>query len=163
MSDKAKGWFFIWGSCDLMDPTKVSHNSWTNLMWFDGPNEVWKSWSIKSHEFFVHSCFSGPKNLVWFNGPWKSSRVHQTTWGFGSTGYYFFTRHCGFLEHWNSQKSLCNIWQRFSCLLDESIEKKWKKKIFHGGLFFKSTLSVLRCTWTGRIIWKKFWDIILTI
>ena len=71
--------------------------------------------------------------------------------------------HCGFLKHWNSQKSLCNIWQCFSCLLDESIEKKWKKKKFHGGLFFKSTLSVLRCTWTGRIIWKKFWDIILTI
>ena len=58
--------------------------------------------------------------------------------------------HCGFLEHWNSQKSLCNIWQRFSCLLDESIEKKCKKKNFHGGLFFKSTLSILRCTWTGR-------------
>ena len=71
--------------------------------------------------------------------------------------------HCGFLEHWNSQKSLCNIWQRFSCLLDESIEKKRKKNFFHGGLFFKSTLSVLRCTWTGQIIWKKFWDIILTI
>ena len=27
--------------------------------------------------------------------------------------------HSGFLEHWHSQKSLCNIWQRFSCLLDE--------------------------------------------
>ena len=26
--------------------------------------------------------------------------------------------HSGFLEHWNSQKSLCNIWQYFSCLLD---------------------------------------------
>ena len=26
--------------------------------------------------------------------------------------------HRGFLEHWNSQKSVCNIWQCFSCLLD---------------------------------------------
>ena len=44
--------------------------------------------------------------------------------------------HCGFLEHWNSQKSLCNIWQRFSCLLDESIEKKWKKNFFSRWPFF---------------------------
>ena len=55
------------------------------------------------------------------------------------------------LEHWNSKKSVCNIWQRFSVLLDEWIEKICKKLFFHGGFFFKSTLSVLRCTWTGRI------------
>ena len=35
--------------------------------------------------------------------------------------------HRGFLEHRNSQKSVCNIWQRFSCLLDEGIPKIWKK------------------------------------
>ena len=28
-----------------------------------------------------------------------------------------FKIHRGFLEHWNSQKSLCSIWQCFSCLL----------------------------------------------
>ena len=66
------------------------------------------------------------------------------------------TCHCGFLEHWNSQKSVCNIWQRFSCLLDEWIEKICKKLFFHDGFFFKSTLSVLRCTWTGRINLKIF-------
>ena len=27
---------------------------------------------------------------------------------------------------------------------------------FHGGFFFKSTLSILRCTWTGRINLKIF-------
>ena len=64
--------------------------------------------------------------------------------------------HSGFLEHWNSQKSLCNIWQRFSCLLDEWIEKICKKNFFHGGFFLKSTLSVLRCTWTGQINLKIF-------
>ena len=79
----------------------------------------------------------------------------------GSLGK-FILYHSVFLEHWNSQKSLCNIWQHFSCLLDKSIEKNAKFFFFHGGLFFKSTLSVLRYTWTGRIIWKKFWDIILT-
>ena len=68
----------------------------------------------------------------------------------------FFIIHSGFLEHWNSQKSLCNIWKRFSCLIDEWIEKICKKNFFHGGLFFKSTLSVLRCTWTGRINLKIF-------
>ena len=32
-------------------------------------------------------CFGGPKNLMWFDGPWKPSNhvmfwVHQNTWGF---------------------------------------------------------------------------------
>jgi hypothetical protein len=66
------------------------------------------------------------------------------------------TRHCMFLEHWNSQKILSYIWQRFSCLLDKKISKKCKKKKFHGGFFFKSTLSFLRCTWTGRVNLKIF-------
>ena len=43
--------------------------------------------------------------------------------------------HRGFLDHWNSQKSVCNIWQRFSCLLDELIEKS-AKKIFFTVAFF---------------------------
>ena len=56
--------------------------------------------------------------------------------------------HPMFLEHWNRQKILSGIQQHFFSLL-EGIAKKWKKN--HGGFFFKSTLSVLRCTWTGRI------------
>ena len=43
--------------------------------------------------------------------------------------------HSGFLEHWNSQKSVCNIWQRFSCLLDEGIPKICKKLNSHDGFF----------------------------
>ena len=42
--------------------------------------------------------------------------------------YLHFRCHCVFLEHWNSQKSVCNIWQHFSCLLDEWIEKIWYPK-----------------------------------
>ena len=61
-----------------------------------------------------------------------------------------------FLEHWNRQKILCDIWQRFSYLLDERIEKKCKIFFFRGGFFFKSTLSILRCIWTGRINLKIF-------
>ena len=41
--------------------------------------------------------------------------------------------HRGFLEHWNSQKKCYNIWQRFSYLLDEWIEKICKKNFFHDG------------------------------
>ena len=66
------------------------------------------------------------------------------------------TSHRWFLEHWNGQKSLCNTWQRFSCLLDEWIEKICKKFFFHGGFFMKSTFSVLRCRWTGPINLKIF-------
>ena len=43
-----------------------------------------------------------------------------------------------FLEHWNRQKILSDIRQRFSCLLDEGIAKKCKKmqkKKNHGGFF----------------------------
>ena len=38
--------------------------------------------------------------------------------------------HRMFLEQWNMQKILSNIRQRFSCLLDEWIAKKCKKKFF---------------------------------
>ena len=42
-------------------------------------------------------------------------------------------RHRGFLEHWNSQKSVSNIWQCFSYLLDEGIPKIWKQLNSHDG------------------------------
>ena len=42
--------------------------------------------------------------------------------------WHSYWYHCGFLEHWNSQKSLTKIRQCFSCLLDEGIEKICKKK-----------------------------------
>ena len=41
--------------------------------------------------------------------------------------------HCWFLEHWNRQKSLTHIWQRFSCLLDKWISKISKNSFFHSG------------------------------
>ena len=44
-------------------------------------------------------------------------------------------KHRMFLEHWNRQKILSNIRQRFSCLLDEWIAKISKKKIFSRWLF----------------------------
>ena len=62
--------------------------------------------------------------------------------------------HSWFLEHWNSQKSLCNIWHRFSYLLDEWIEKICN--LFFTVTFLKSTLSLLRCTWTGQRNLKIF-------
>ena len=71
--------------------------------------------------------------------------------------FILISSHRLFLEHWSSQKILCNIRQRFSCLLDEWIEKnKICKKNFSSWLFLKSILSVLRCTWTGRINLKIF-------
>ena len=49
--------------------------------------------------------------------------MHEPTYG----------SHGMFLEHWNSQKSVSNIWPRFSCLLDEEIPKLWKKLNSHDG------------------------------
>jgi hypothetical protein len=106
-------------------------------MIFDIGNTLWKSkigtfwwtfprWSHKMIISFDYSWFLA-KNLAFLdNGA-----------------------HPMFLEHWNRQKSLSNIWQHFSCLLDEWIAKLCKKKITM--FFLKFTLSVLRCTWTGQI------------
>jgi hypothetical protein len=88
--------------------------------------------------------------------------LHKNERSFWSVNYLAllmntnFVPHSWFLEHWNSKKSLCNIQHRFSYLHDEWIEKICKKIFFHGGFFFKSTLSILRCTWTGRINLKIF-------
>ena len=46
---------------------------------------------------------------------------------------FVYASHRGFLEHWNSQKSVSNIWPQFSCRLDEGILKLWKKLNFHDG------------------------------
>ena len=67
---------------------------------------------------------------------------HTLYWIFLPRCYFLQkTMHRMFLEHWNRQKILSNIRQRFSCLLSEWIAKKCKN------IFFR----VLRCTWTGRI------------
>ena len=44
--------------------------------------------------------------------------------------------HGMFLERWNPIKSLSNIWQCFSCLLDEEIAKICKKMKSHNSFFF---------------------------
>ena len=41
------------------------------------------------------------------------------------------TIHLMTLEHWNRQKIISGIQQRFSCLLVEGIAKKCKNEIFH--------------------------------
>ena len=46
--------------------------------------------------------------------------------------FKFYHYHCGFLEHWNRQKSLTSIQQRFSCLQKY---KKRKKNSEFGGHF----------------------------
>ena len=58
-------------------------------------------------------------------------------------------KHPMFLEHWNRQKIISSIGQRFSCLLDEWIGKICKNNF--SPCFFLNPLSVLRRTWTGRI------------
>ena len=103
---------------------------------------------VKVYKFRI---FCDLKNWISQFCPWDNRST--ITWFKRST---YESQHSWFLEHWNSQKSLCNIRHRFSYQLDEWIEKICKKFFFHGGFFFKSTLSVLRCTWTGRINLKMF-------
>ena len=59
--------------------------------------------------------------------------------------------HRGFLEHWNSQKSVCNIWQCFSCLLDEGIPKIWKKLNSLGGFLRADQGRAKMCCQMGWI------------
>ena len=71
-----------------------------------------KSGSIKAHEvvkkfgwvhqitwvFWVLMRFCGPKNLIWFDGPWKSSTVHQDTWGLGPGKHMRFSSRNGSIK-----------------------------------------------------------------
>ena len=81
---------------------------------------------------------------------------------------YVFKDHCWFLGHRNSQKSVWNIQQHFSCLLDEWIEKICKKKIFTALLYEmpsnskgKNFVSKIRKLFTEGNAFKKCQQIIL--
>ena len=65
-----------------------------------------------------------------------------------------------YIEPRNREKSLTLIWQHFSCLLDEWIAKISKKK-FSRWLF--EIIHIIRSEIWDLEIWKKFWDMTLTI
>ena len=54
----------------------------------------------------------------------QESIVEYIQWLYILRDHSFKTSHSGFLEHWNSQKSLCNIWQYFSCQICRRIVLK---------------------------------------
>ena len=56
-----------------------------------------------------------------------------------------------FLEWWNTTKSLSNIWQYFSCLLDEGIPKIWKKLTSHGAFLKADQGRAKMCCQMGWI------------
>ena len=109
----------------------------------------------KLNYFFFSKFFFQPQNwppslgsLLW---PWRPRKAVVKTfcffgfptqkmleyhWVLLKPHVNFFlssTSHSWFLEHWNSKKSVCNIWQRFPCLLDEGIPKICKKLNSHDG------------------------------
>ena len=67
----------------------------------------------------------------------------------------FLYIHSGFLEHWNSQKSVCNIWQCFSCLLDEGIPKICNKLNSHDGF-----LSYLQNSTANSAHWQHIFALL---
>ena len=105
---------FLWPTCKATD-VQLSMHLWKNY-----PRLILSAF----HSIFLQQA---PINFI-CNSP-SSARFFLFF-----LIIYFFTWfidpiHRGFLEHWNTQKSLCNVWQCFSCLL-EWIEKICKKKIF---------------------------------
>ena len=80
-------------------------------------------WIIPLHTSLIIDLFTAKYTLN-ISQPWYSIRALIPI---------LLTYHSGFLEHWNSQKSVCNIWQHFSSLLDEGIPKIWKKLNSLGG------------------------------
>ena len=101
------------------------------------------------HTSFVSLECTEFKMTLFEKFPWAPFEVAEALWYILLTGWVQRvhdqvpplsdacqkTSHNMFLEHWNRQKSLSNIWQRFSCLLDERIAKKCKKTFFRGGFF----------------------------
>ena len=70
--------------------------------------------------------------LVW--GQFKRNSSYGLSFGYcGLSEPLGIAYHRGFLELWNSQKSVSNIWPHFSCLLDEGIPKICKKLNSHDG------------------------------
>ena len=68
---------------------EVSHYSWRNLMWFDGPNEVENMGPLNHMSFLCTPVlWWTQKNVVWWTlkiiKPSNHMRywVHQNTWGF---------------------------------------------------------------------------------
>ena len=63
----------------------------------------------------------------------------------------YYGTHRGFLEHWNSQKSVSNIWPHFLCLLDEGIPKIWKKLNSHNRWNVLQSLYQTASTFSEKI------------
>ena len=87
---------------------------------------IFKSWNIifSSFDWMALKGCSREKNDNFHNFHCNpQSRYPKIVWNLVKQVHHWF------LEHWNSRKSLCNIWQLFSCLLDEGISKIWKKLI----------------------------------
>ena len=75
--------------------------------WYFQPTCWWKAKSFSSLNRCLHSAQLNTRYRViiwWLPILTEDLRSQLLT-----------THHRGFLEHWNSQKSLCNIWQHFSC------------------------------------------------
>ena len=118
-----------------MDPQKVGSKS----AFASHPNlQLWGLSSIRMYTFMEllgteYMCFLRLVFTV------QTKRVGES-WALSClSSSQTITIHHAFLEHWNSQKSFCNIQKRFLCLLDVWIE----------------LICVLGCTWTGRSNLKK--------
>ena len=119
---------------------------------------VWK-WDF----LFFFSGMPGPKSLTLL-GRTKGGFDYHTMQFLLKIGVTYqrhsFRFHCWFLEHWNRQNSLTNIWQCFLCLHDEWIAKI-SKKIFSWWLF--EIIHIICFEIWDLQIWKYFWDMIMTI
>ena len=105
------------------------------------------TWSFK-----VHIVWEGHKFLPNLHRSSVKCTVEISQNFVAFSKYMSFNQvHSGFLEHWNSQKSVCNIWQRFSCLLDEEIPKIWKKLNSHGGFLRADQGRAKMCCQMGWI------------
>ena len=109
--------------------------------------KIYIYWSLNgglSHQRNIHSSLAVRKFLVaqkvFLNA--KFSLSLSSKWQIGHRKWFLNTNKF-FLEHWNSQKSLCNIQHRFLYLLDEWIEKICIFS-FSWWLFFKSTFCDIK-------------------
>ena len=103
-----------------------------------------------------------PTNTIssWFLKSFENKNLNLDYFFTSLTGFLFllFVRinlikylHRGFLQHWNSQKSVSNIWPHFSCLLNEEIPKIWKKLNSHGGFLRADQGRAKMCCQMGWI------------
>ena len=116
----------------------------------------YRCFALRCQYFTLFSSLYSPFSSLTFSWPWllshSKSKAKQSFKMERLTKTRYF--HIHIIE--KAKKVFVTFDNVFHAYLMSGLKKYANLFFFHAGLFFKSTLSVLRCTWTGQINLKIF-------